>query len=184
MNKINISKDSILEMSVLLLQDKTAEDFNIRNIAKVCNVSVGTIYNYFSTKQELEIAVIEQMWNKTFNNNLFDLSNNKNNFCDTIEILYECIHTSQKKYNNLFLMHKTFVNKNSLVLGKSTMEKYFVIIKKVLLDTLINDRNIKNDIFNHEELVDFVFDFLLYINKNKDKNIQILIKLLKNNLYY
>ncbi|MDD4402054.1 MAG: TetR/AcrR family transcriptional regulator [Desulfitobacteriaceae bacterium] len=49
-----------------ILYNEGYKDFSIRKIAKASGVSVGTIYNYFSTKEELLVCLMMEYWEKYY----------------------------------------------------------------------------------------------------------------------
>ena len=54
MNTVVTSKEIILEASKKLIREEGLNSINIRSVASACGVSVGSIYNYFDSKSELE----------------------------------------------------------------------------------------------------------------------------------
>ena len=42
------------------------ENLSIRNVAKKCDISVGTIYNYYPTKKELVMDLMSGYWDEYF----------------------------------------------------------------------------------------------------------------------
>jgi len=61
-------KESLLKEGSELLKAKGYSNLNIREVAKNCEVSVGTLYNYFSNKDELVREIILTHWNKVLIN--------------------------------------------------------------------------------------------------------------------
>ena len=59
MNTVVTSKEEILKTSRELLQKQGWSAVNIRSVAAACGVSVGSIYNYFSSKTELIGTIVE-----------------------------------------------------------------------------------------------------------------------------
>ena len=60
-------KDDALRDSLLALCRETAERegleaINIRSIAKRAGVAAGTVYNYFSGKDDILLALTEEYW--------------------------------------------------------------------------------------------------------------------------
>ena len=53
MNKVVTSKEEILQTSRKLIQKKGWSAVSIRSVASACDVSVGSIYNYFDSKTDL-----------------------------------------------------------------------------------------------------------------------------------
>ena len=58
MNKTVTSKEDILSVSRELAAEKGIQEINMRSVAARCGVAVGSVYNYFSSKNDLMIAVI------------------------------------------------------------------------------------------------------------------------------
>ena len=66
MNTAATSKEEILCICRSIIQNDGIEAVNIRNVAKKCNISVGTVYNYFDSKYSLLAAVVENVWRDIF----------------------------------------------------------------------------------------------------------------------
>lgn len=49
-----------------LFFEKGYEHVNMKEISKRADIAVGTLYNYFSNKNELYLSVLENSWNDTF----------------------------------------------------------------------------------------------------------------------
>lgn len=64
MNKTVTSKEDILSVSRELAAEKGIQEINMRSVAARCGVAVGSVYNYFSSKNDLMIAVIDSIWNE------------------------------------------------------------------------------------------------------------------------
>ena len=50
-----------------MVSEEGLQAINIRTVARRCNVSVGSIYYYFSGKDELVLETIESVWRDIFN---------------------------------------------------------------------------------------------------------------------
>ena len=66
MNTVVISKDEILKASRELIRQQGWSAVSIRSVAAACGVSVGSIYNYFSSKSDLIGATVESVWCEIF----------------------------------------------------------------------------------------------------------------------
>ena len=66
MNIVVTSEDKILENSRKLIQQQGWAAVNIRSVAAACGVSVGSIYNYFDSKEALVGATVESVWRGIF----------------------------------------------------------------------------------------------------------------------
>ena len=64
---------------------------NIRSVAKNSGIAIGTVYNYFPSKGDLLVAVIEDFWECGFANidwKSFEYDNFYNNLEKIYNILY------------------------------------------------------------------------------------------------
>ena len=59
------------------------DNFSIRSIAKDCGIAVGTLYNYFKSKDELLVAVIDEHWCK--------MIGEVDERCDNSKTLTDCV---------------------------------------------------------------------------------------------
>ena len=66
MNKSVTSKEELLKAAKDIAYNEGIDKINIRNVAKRCNVYIGAIYNYFHTKADLVLSVVEDFWNYTW----------------------------------------------------------------------------------------------------------------------
>ncbi|MDY0290170.1 MAG: TetR/AcrR family transcriptional regulator [Sphaerochaeta sp.] len=58
-------EDRIFLAAKELFYEKGYEHVNMKEIAKRSDMAVGTLYNYFSNKNELYFSVLEKSWNGT-----------------------------------------------------------------------------------------------------------------------
>lgn len=57
-------KETIIEEGKKALILTSYEEFNMRDIAKACNIGTGTLYNYFSNKEDLIHSIFKEDWAK------------------------------------------------------------------------------------------------------------------------
>lgn len=60
-------KNLILEQARTILEKEGYAKLNMRQIAKLSGVSVGTVYNYFPTKKDLVIFLMIEHWERYYN---------------------------------------------------------------------------------------------------------------------
>ncbi len=66
MNKAVTTKEEILKIGRELIRQQGWAAINIRAVAAACGVSVGSIYNYFTSKADLVGAIVESVWHEIF----------------------------------------------------------------------------------------------------------------------
>ena len=57
-------KERILQSAKQKILEKGYKALSLRSVATECGIAVGTIYNYFGSKDDLIAAVMEEDWNK------------------------------------------------------------------------------------------------------------------------
>ena len=60
-------QEQILIQAEKIIDEKGSGELTIRSVAKSCGVAVGTIYNYYSSKDALVAGVIIRRWDKSKN---------------------------------------------------------------------------------------------------------------------
>lgn len=59
-------RELILSKSKEILYNDGYSALNMRNVAKACQIALGTIYNYFPTKKDLVMEMMVDYWKKYF----------------------------------------------------------------------------------------------------------------------
>ncbi|MEF9925366.1 MAG: TetR/AcrR family transcriptional regulator, partial [Raoultibacter sp.] len=65
-----IDKQAIQDAAYALAESEGLAALSIRSVASACGVSVGSIYNYYPTKDALLVDVIARFWGTAFRNDL------------------------------------------------------------------------------------------------------------------
>lgn len=176
--------NKILNISKTIAIQEGINAINMRAISNKCDISLGSIYNYFPSKSSLIINTIESIWEEIFN--LDNLSSCKN-FIDTIVYIFNTSTTNLKKYPNFFTLHSFMIADENKEKGRDYMNKFLKNIKLTLVNSIENDKNIKNSIFDEhltkEIFVDYIFTLLLDLIFQKNANIAPLLTLIKNTIY-
>lgn len=173
MNTIVTSKEAILEASRELIRTEGWNSINIRSVAKACNISVGTIYNYFQNKTDLITATIESIWQDIFHMPEEDLS--FRNFLDSINWAFDKIQEGDQKYPGFFTSHSISFVDSEKKHGQKKMEESLQHIQDGFYQVLIHDTQVDQTIFTetftHRKFVSMVFSLLLssLIAKNYDR---------------
>lgn len=99
-NTVITSKEAILATSRRLIREQGWEAISIRSVAKACDISVGSIYNYFTGKSDLIAATVESVWCDIFH--MPDGRASFNRFTDCIEWAYESMRRGNETYPGFF----------------------------------------------------------------------------------
>lgn len=184
LNKPAITADEILKISKKHILENGFSSFNVRAITKECGISIGTLYNYFSSKNDLLIATVESIWQEIFQplSNL----NEFERFVDVVECMYQNIEEGNHKYSGFFSLHNLNFASAGKKEGIDTMNNYFSILKNDLLLVLKNDQQVNRKMFSpefpEETFVDYIFGLLISSLLKREDSSK-LLKFISNYLY-
>lgn len=185
MNKAVTSKEDILAVSKKMVADKGMQAINMRSVAKQCGVAVGSVYNYFPSKNDLMIAVIDAIW-KEIIQGISDRTLSSG-FVESTEKLFYSVKSGGEKYPFFFSIHSMSVAKSGKDKGRETMNKYFKSVKADLLHSLQNDQRVKQEFFSDKctqtDFIEFVFSNLISLLMREQDSCDLLIEIIKGTIY-
>ena len=134
MNTIVTSKEEILCVSRDLIQKQGWNALNIRTVAKECNISVGSIYNYFRNKSDLITATVESVWRDIFhfpeNPAVFD------SFIRCVEWAFDSMKKGEERYPGFFSFHSMIFMEEEKGNGQQLMKESWKHISKGLYQVM------------------------------------------------
>ena len=148
MNKIVTSKEEILQTSRKLIQQQGWSAVSIRSVAAACDVSVGSIYNYFDSKTDLVNAIIESVWREIFHKpeDMAIFTNAEN----SIKWIYERMAYGSQTYPGFFTLHSISYLREDKSDGVRRMQHAWHHIILGITEALKHDTNVRPDAFNDE----------------------------------
>lgn len=186
MNTVITSREAILETCRSLIKEKGWDAVNIRSVAAACGVSVGSIYNYYSSKSDLIAATVASVWFDIFH--IKGSRTEASSFYEYISWIYHCMEEGEKKYPDFFTLHTVSLLGKEKEKGKEMMEQSWNHMKKGLLFVLEQDPHIRKDVFDSvftaEKLVDMVFSLILASLLQKEYDCAALLEVIRRSLYY
>ena len=141
--KKRIKRERILEAAADLFSRKSYHEVMMEDVAKMISVAKGTVYNYFSSKEELYFSIMS-MRMKNLLNSLTEKINTESNSIDALKSFTIHFYMFMMKYQSFFLMYQ----KDSLSSGNNFCDELRDIeaqIKKLLAGII--QRGIKEYIF-------------------------------------
>ena len=146
MNISVTSKETILQVCRNIVSTKGLQSLNMRSVAKECHIALGTLYNYYSDKNDLLLATIKSIWHDIFHTD--QCSGKATSFPEYINDIFSCIQKGTRTYPNFFTAHSISIAKSQKGEAKSIMEHYFDHMKIEMLDVLHNDRKLSDAAFS------------------------------------
>ena len=171
MNNSHTTKDAI----ILKIREIVARDglnaLSIRGLANELNLSVGIIYYYFPSKDELIVEAIKSVWEDIFQADDKEVLS----FSEFLKSLFDHIDSGVKKYPNVFTLHTLMLQTNDKSKAKSSMQLYISRLKSRLLEVLYMDKSLKEDAFSDDFKAEGFINLIvlnimsLILDKNFDK---------------
>ena len=158
-NTAVISKEEILEACKAIVSKKGLSALNMRAVAKRCNIALGSVYNYFRSKDDLVIAAVESVWDSIFDSE--STYRQGISFTEYIEAVFKKLRKGMIRYPDFFTAHSLSFAGKSKNDARNKMHDYFSFLKKEMLNILQTDTAIKKNVFSEEFGEDDLADFVL-----------------------
>lgn len=185
MNTSITSKESIMEVCRTIVAKKGLSALNMRTVADACHIALGTLYNYYSDKEDLLLATVESVWKDIFHMNQKCEINSS--FPDYISDLFDCVQTGIKAYPDFFMAHSMSIVHSRKGEAKEKMEYYFAHMKNGMLQVLKQDEKVLSDTFTETftevDFIDFVLDHMLFLLVQGKASCKPLMEIIRRILY-
>lgn len=164
MNKVVTTKEEVLAVAKEIVSTQGMEHLSIRTLAKQLDIAVGSIYNYFPSKTDLVLAIVEDFWKTVFHKDICEMSE-KLCFPDFYELVYHRLSSQLESFRSIFLGQLEIMKGIDRKRGKALEESYLIHMRKGFLYALKQDQNISSHIwtktFTQERFIEFIFENML-----------------------
>ena len=186
MNTAVTSREAILKTCREMVSTHGLAALNMRSVASACNVALGSLYNYFPSKNELVTAAVESVWQDIFHMDhpcAADLP-----FPDYVRWIFQSVQQGAKEYPNFFTAHSiTFATKEKKE-GRKAMEHYFDHMKQGMAEALEKDvrvnKNAFREGFSQQAFFDFVLSNILALLLQQAEDCELLAEIVRRTLYF
>lgn len=179
-------KDETLHNTILDLAREMAhktgpDSINIRTLADRAGIAAGTVYNYFSSKDDILLALTEEYW--------------RNTLIEMHEIIKEKIFYKQLEEIYAFLSERIMQSAGMLMgslsnvqaVGRDRMQNMQQVLCSALIKRMENDVTIRNDIwsetFSMGQYANFIIMNIMMLLQMKVLDIGFFIEIVKRTLY-
>jgi len=104
-NKKSLKRERIIETAFELFSKKSYHEVMMEDVAKLTSVAKGTVYNYFSSKEELYFSIMKQRMEK-LTNSLTEKIENETNSINSLRSFITHLYMYMMTYQNFFLMYR------------------------------------------------------------------------------
>lgn len=175
-------KEIILSSAKQIALEQGITKINIRSVAQKSGISIGTVYNYYPTKADLLVAVIEDFWSEAFEKINFKTLEGKN-FYEKIQEVYDNLYTYLHNFKDNWLEQISLLNAQEKKLGRKKEEEYFDKICNMIISFMDRDESIGDkvwkDCISKEKTAEFIFDNMLLMLKKDESDFEFFIAILK-----
>ena len=160
MNKVVTSKEELLDTARQIVFQEGIDQLSIRVLAKKLNISVGAVYNYFPSKSDLLLAIVECFWKGIFHKDICILSETLP-FADFYEVVYHRLAEHMEDFFSVLLGQLDILRNTEKKRGKLMEERYQQHILEGFLYALQQDCDIPEHIWNATFTKAAFIDFLM-----------------------
>lgn len=173
MNHRVTSKDAILEKAMDIALAQGVDKVSIRKIATACEISIGSVYNYYKDKETLITDIAEGFWQEIFKDQE-QLYREGMNFTLFLEQYYILLYGRLSPYDKSWLREME---------GRIPEKTAIPIMRKVLDGDYRINGSIWNMELNEDAFCEYVFINIMALLRAGENNCRFFIFLLEHLLY-
>lgn len=159
MNPKVSSREEILEMTKAMVMESGIGSVSIRSVAERCGIAVGSVYNYFPSKRELMVAVIETVWR-----DIFDLSEwGEEGLIPLVDRVLRSLEAGKERYPNFFGLHYLTFGKEDSDFARPMMEQFLERLKRMFREAAEQDQTISKERWSEEFMPEDLSDIILHL---------------------
>lgn len=131
-------KQLILDTAKDILFNKGYKELSMRNVAKACDIAIGTIYNYYPTKRDLVVEMMAEHWHEYFNV-LEKIMNDDRAFFVRLHAIFEELETVIKSFREIWLTPELYQTPDYVEKGVARESIYMENLIKRLDSFLVSE---------------------------------------------
>lgn len=174
-------RGALLDEARQIAETEGLDAVNIRTLAGKAGIAAGTVYNYFSGKDEILLALTEEYWRQTLSQmkNIITADFFCGQLSEIFSFLKEQIDRSAGK-----LMSSLG---NAETAGYARMASMQSELEQALIRCLEQDTGVQSDIFNEtftkEQFARFIMGNLFMLLKSESPDIDFFITIIRRIIY-
>lgn len=170
-------RSNLLNLARNIADEKGIDAINIRAIANKAGVATGTVYNYFSNKDEILLALTEEYWKQT----LIEMKSRitADSFCEQLQEMFDFLRKQIDQSAGKLM--------SSLGNMEAAAQERMLSMQSELVSDLIlyleQDNKIREDIWNDtftkKQFAQFIMMNMIMLLKIKTPDFEFFIKIIK-----
>lgn len=170
---INDKKNEVFDIARDIAMKEGLSNLTIRRLARDSDISVGSIYNIFGTKDTLVMELIEDYWTRSLKMIMKDNALNNGDIIDRLEHLYKSFKSASNQFHDDWIKDMVGMNmSNPEILHRSN--KYKSIMEDRIKELILSDKKLENifdEDFNENGLAEFIFENLMILLRNQKEDL-------------
>lgn len=174
-------REVLLDTACALANEQGIEKLNIRLIAKKAGVSSGTVYNYFSGKDEILLALTKQYWEQALLE--MDVAVTSPSFCEALLQMYDYLRQRIRQSAGVLMHSLSGVQHAGRESMSATQQEWKeMLVRRIEQDAQISD-HIWKDNFTKEQFAEFIRMNFMELLKAEDAQMQFFVLVIRRILY-
>jgi len=174
-------RETLLDCARVITDAEGPEAINIRVIARQAGVSIGTVYNYFSNKDDMLLALTEEYWKKTLSEMFEEVT--AGSFYGQLEEMFTFL--SRRIHSSAGILMRSLSNIE--VVGRDRMQSMQEALKENIIQRMRLDNNVRVDIWNEtftkEQYAHFIIMNMMLHLQMKASTFEFFIEIVKRTIY-
>lgn len=174
-------KESLLDCAREIAAAEGTDAINIRRIARQAGIATGTVYNYFSNKDDILLALTEEYWRKT----LTEMQDavRAESFVGQLEGIYAFLRVRISDSAGVLMGSL----RNVEAAGRERMQHMHKVLREALLRSMEQDsaicEGIWNKQFTKEQYADFIIMNMMVLLRTDVREISFFLEIVRRTLY-
>lgn len=185
-NKAVLSKQKILDAAFSIACTEGLSGMSIREVARMCNVAIGTVYNSYPTKFDLVNDVVRRFWKEALSD-IMPQSSYSGDFIEFCHALVKGLSHALERFRSNWLAEVSSLNSQNLASARKREEACFSHIRTSLAFALARDPRIRTEKLTEalapQPLCDFIWNNILISIRTGDTSCSTLFTLLRQTIY-
>lgn len=179
--KDDTMRDTLLSCARSTADSDGIDALSIRSIAKKAGVATGTVYNYFSSKDEILLALTEEYWKQTLSEMCTAIT--ADSFCGQLEEIFRFLKEKIDRSAGKLMGSLS----NIETAGQQRMTSMQDTLEKTLIRQMEQDPYIRKDAwdetFTMEQFARFIMMNMTLLLRMKANDIVILTAIVERTIY-
>lgn len=169
----------LLQHARALMQEEGLDAVNIRALAQRAGIATGTVYNYFASKDEILLALTRQSWQEALLE--LDRTIQGGSFLAQVEQIYLFLQEHIAGDVGIMMRNLTRVEATA----QANMRAMTDMLARNLVQRMAQDPALlpEDPALPHVDLARFVVRTMLAHLRSADRDLRVLLALLRNSLY-